>query len=196
MKNKLSIIATSLALLVLASCNSSINISKRRYNKGYYVSVSDTKKATTETTASRLEESKKIEALAISQNLFSKQIETITTENTPLVASAEKLGTTSNKVEKSKALAYTAIANKAIQQAPAKKMSIVQKAVQTKLAKSIWQKLADDMKVIIIILCFFIPPLAVYLHQDDITKDFWINLILTCLCGIPGIIHALIVVTR
>lgn len=197
MKNKLSIIATSLALLVLASCNSSVNISKRRYNKGYYVSVSDAKKTTTEATASTTKESKKLDALAInSKDLFSKQIENIT-EETPLVATTQKSFTTVAKTEKTKALAYTAIANKAIQQVPAKKMNFVQKAIANKIAtSSFFDKLMDDMKVIIIILCFFIPPLAVYLHQDDITNDFWINLILTLLCGIPGVIHALIVVLR
>nr|WP_246597081.1 YqaE/Pmp3 family membrane protein [Pontibacter aydingkolensis] len=45
-----------------------------------------------------------------------------------------------------------------------------------------------------IVLAIFIPPLAVFLH-DGIGTSFWINIILTLLFFIPGIIHALLVVT-
>ncbi len=54
---------------------------------------------------------------------------------------------------------------------------------------------ADEDKVIIYLLCFFIPPLAVALVYD-IGKEFWTNLILTLLCGLPGVIHAFIVCAR
>jgi len=49
-------------------------------------------------------------------------------------------------------------------------------------------------KVLLIILAILLPPLAVYLKKG-VKKDFWINLILTLLFYLPGIIHALIVVT-
>ena len=54
----------------------------------------------------------------------------------------------------------------------------------------------DSSEILIIVLCFFIPPLAVYLHEGSWNDKCWINLLLTCLCGIPGMIHALIVCTR
>lgn len=55
----------------------------------------------------------------------------------------------------------------------------------------------DDVdRVVIIILCFFIPPLAVYLHEGSWTSRCTINLILTLLCGLPGVIHALLVVLK
>jgi len=46
------------------------------------------------------------------------------------------------------------------------------------------------MKVLKVILSIFLPPVAAYL-QVGLTKHFWINIILTLLMGIPGIIHAL-----
>ena len=49
------------------------------------------------------------------------------------------------------------------------------------------------MKVLQIVLCFFLPPLAVYLKTKE-TKATLINLVLTLLCGIPGIVHGLWVV--
>lgn len=55
----------------------------------------------------------------------------------------------------------------------------------------------DDVdKIVIIILCFFIPPLAVYLYEGSWTSRCTLNLILTLLCGLPGVIHALLVVLK
>ena len=48
-------------------------------------------------------------------------------------------------------------------------------------------------KVLLIILAIILPPIAVYLVKG-VKKDFWINLILTLIFYIPGIIHALIVI--
>ena len=39
-----------------------------------------------------------------------------------------------------------------------------------------------------------IPPLAVYMYFDEWNKTVTLNLILTLLCGLPGLIHALIVI--
>jgi uncharacterized membrane protein YqaE (UPF0057 family) len=50
-------------------------------------------------------------------------------------------------------------------------------------------------KIVLIILAFFIPPLAVGL-KEGITAQFWINLILTLIFWLPGFIHALVVVLR
>ena len=45
------------------------------------------------------------------------------------------------------------------------------------------------------VLCFFIPWLAVGLATDWDIKKVIINILWTMLCGIPGIIHAFIVVS-
>jgi len=46
------------------------------------------------------------------------------------------------------------------------------------------------MKVIKIILAIILPPVAAFL-QVKLTAHFWINIILTILGVVPGIIHAL-----
>ena len=46
------------------------------------------------------------------------------------------------------------------------------------------------MKIVKILLAIFLPPVAAFM-QVGATKHFWINLILTLLCGIPGMIHGL-----
>ena len=50
---------------------------------------------------------------------------------------------------------------------------------------------ADDNTILLVILPIIIPPLAVYLKYNEFGKPFIWNVILTLLCGLPGIIHAL-----
>lgn len=51
-----------------------------------------------------------------------------------------------------------------------------------------------EMTIILVLLAIFLPPLAVYLAKDGISTAFWINIILTLLFWLSGVIHALIVV--
>lgn len=47
---------------------------------------------------------------------------------------------------------------------------------------------------VLVLLAILIPILAVYLYEGSWTKRCTVNLILCLLCGLPGMIHALIVV--
>jgi len=51
------------------------------------------------------------------------------------------------------------------------------------------------MDIIRIILSILLPPLGVFL-QVGLGKHFWINIVLTILGYIPGIIHALYVIIK
>jgi uncharacterized membrane protein YqaE (UPF0057 family) len=57
-----------------------------------------------------------------------------------------------------------------------------------------WNNASETDKVLLVVLCFFLPPLAVYLYEGSWTKRCTVNLILTLLCGLPGLIHALVVI--
>lgn len=46
------------------------------------------------------------------------------------------------------------------------------------------------MAIVKIILAIFLPPVAAFL-QVGVSTHFWINIILTLLGGVPGMIHAL-----
>lgn len=48
--------------------------------------------------------------------------------------------------------------------------------------------------LLLVILAILLPPLAVYLHEGEINGKFWLDLILTLLFFIPGVIYALIVI--
>jgi uncharacterized membrane protein YqaE (UPF0057 family) len=50
--------------------------------------------------------------------------------------------------------------------------------------------------LLLVILAILLPPLAVYLHEGVINSKFWIDLILTLLFYLPGMIYALIVVLK
>jgi len=51
------------------------------------------------------------------------------------------------------------------------------------------------MDLVRIIIAIFIPPLGVFL-QEGIGKHFWINILLTILGYIPGIIHAVWIIIK
>lgn len=51
------------------------------------------------------------------------------------------------------------------------------------------------MDVIKIIFAIILPPVGVFL-EVGLTKHFWINILLTILGYLPGIIHAIIIITK
>lgn len=55
---------------------------------------------------------------------------------------------------------------------------------------------AKPGKGVLILLAFLIPILAIYLHQGEVNKKFWIGLVLSLLFWVPAIVYALIVVTK
>jgi uncharacterized membrane protein YqaE (UPF0057 family) len=86
-----------------------------------------------------------------------------------------------------------------------KSLSKKEKREKVKEAKSVLKKYKADKKagraadsdtntILLVILAIFIPPLAVYLHQNEINSKFWISLVLTLLFWVPGVIYSLLVV--
>ncbi|WP_440874967.1 YqaE/Pmp3 family membrane protein [Thalassotalea sp. PLHSN55] len=50
-------------------------------------------------------------------------------------------------------------------------------------------------KLVLIILAIFLPPVAVFFH-NGVGKDLFINILLSLIFFIPGVIHALWLVTK
>ncbi|RAU83482.1 YqaE/Pmp3 family membrane protein [Pontibacter arcticus] len=73
-------------------------------------------------------------------------------------------------------------------------MTKFEKKAMKKEMKEALRQSGSATNVVEIILAILLPPLAVFLH-DGIGTSFWINIILTLLFFLPGIIHALLVVT-
>jgi uncharacterized membrane protein YqaE (UPF0057 family) len=51
------------------------------------------------------------------------------------------------------------------------------------------------MDVIRILLAVLLPPLGVFL-QEGLGKHFWLNILLTLLGYVPGIVHALVIIIK
>ena len=51
------------------------------------------------------------------------------------------------------------------------------------------------MDIIRIIIAILLPPLGVFL-QEGLGKHFWINILLTFLGYLPGIVHALYIIIK
>ena len=68
----------------------------------------------------------------------------------------------------------------------------VRKAIKA-LKKEKRADVSED-KLILILITLFIPPLAMYLYEGDITKRFWLSLLLSFLFFFPGFIYTLIII--
>lgn len=54
---------------------------------------------------------------------------------------------------------------------------------------------ADTNTIMLAVLCFLLPPLAVYFKEGMSTgKRFWISLLLTLIVWVPGVVYALLVI--
>jgi uncharacterized membrane protein YqaE (UPF0057 family) len=76
-----------------------------------------------------------------------------------------------------------------------KKTSFSQITALKKMAKEVRKNKTSGYvePILFIILCFVLPPVAVGLATDWETSPVIISILLTMLCGLPGIIHAFIV---
>jgi len=52
----------------------------------------------------------------------------------------------------------------------------------------------DTNTLLLVILGILLPPLAVYLYEGEINNRFWIDLILTLLGWLPGVVYALVLI--
>jgi uncharacterized membrane protein YqaE (UPF0057 family) len=196
MKTTFKLLAiTAFSALLMTSCAESMSIHKKRYSKGYFVASSKKIKAS-ETIAKEQNTSvektqRNIEVQHTETTIASN--ETITTANETFVADNSNSATiTPNKVKTTFYVTEkpVAIENTAVSKTSHVSSTLNKKDLRKELRKN---KLSgDDKMVIYVLLSIFIPPLAVYL-QRDLGTDFWINLILTLLFWVPGVIHALLI---
>lgn len=55
-------------------------------------------------------------------------------------------------------------------------------------------KESDTNTLLLVLVAILLPPLAVYLYEGEINNRFWIDLILTLLGWLPGVIYALVLI--
>jgi uncharacterized membrane protein YqaE (UPF0057 family) len=196
--NKLftAIAAFAAAAFIFSSCSTTdgLTIEKRRYRDGYYVAKNkrnDNKAEEKQVVLSREtitpQQAAALEQKAVQPEALKGEVQPVAEQTTPAVQSAPATAATVKAVTETKK-EVASVTKKEVREAA---------KTAVKQAKKDPKKSADDVPdVVIILLCIFLSPLAVYLIKGDIDNDFWINLVLWILCGIPGIIHAFIVYSR
>jgi uncharacterized membrane protein YqaE (UPF0057 family) len=193
-----------LAIIVfVASCT----VEKRRYTDGYHVEWRSKREKP------GINKSK--DAVAVEQSGFTQSVaeEEITEASpsvvpnlNPAVAPQENKEVAANeKIDKKAARKLKRdlrkeIASSELAQSPAAHEEIQKISeegeIQTENSTSAVESSSAPEKGVLILLCILIPPVAVYLYEGSWTSRCTINLILSLLCWLPGIIHALVVVNE
>lgn len=205
------ILFAGLSVIIISFLNSCSSI-KRRYSPGYTIvwnsvkkdnhskkqksnkvikeeSITDARATKKSVTTIPTLKSKNYEALENTNNTFASL------DDNPVVysGSTSTMSNIINTDAKSLLINPTNFETKSIEKKQSGKIFKSKKLVNASI-DSMSGKSNDDNKILCIILSFFIPPLAVYLWEGKWNQKCTINLILTLLCGIPGVIHSLIVI--
>lgn len=135
---------------------------------------------------------KKLLLFLMAVSLYFSQIGYATTTETVPVATGDENTTTINN-EQAASDAKTYFKNLSSKERKLKMKEAKQAVKDYKKEKKAGSKKETD-QLLLILIAILIPPLAVYLHEDEINGKFWLDLILTLLFYIPGLIYALIVI--
>ena len=199
-----------LSFLILTSCSvsdavvSNKRIQKRKYNKGFHISKKSLKKAQKhELVDQNLAESKS----TIQSNEYSKNTALNPSEDVAidqLTASTNVLvveNTIPNKTTAVNSLAKSYNDNDVKSTKPTLMSKLAEKSIKSKIKKAIKkdkssQKSATDtiIYLLLILLVPFGSTISMYMYEGDWTKRVTVNLLLTFLCGLPGVIHSLVVI--
>ncbi|MBK9283303.1 MAG: hypothetical protein IPM51_03195 [Sphingobacteriaceae bacterium] len=170
-----------LAVLMLASCSSKIGIVKRKYNKGYYIAHSGKQKNTTIQSKSQSKvELEKPEVVVINNvpsDEFIQQPVVASINQSPemklkaknFIKKQSKLNNPANPE-----LGYTSTSN----QINISKLLKTHDSISLINSKN---KKDSDVNIVVLVILSLFPILAliaVYLHDGDITLNFWIDLLL------------------
>lgn len=182
------------AMLFSCSTGDGLTIEKRRYRDGFYVAKNHKKSANTEEKQVAVErptitpaQASGVTQKAVTPESVKGEVQTIAGQTPAPKAATVAASPAKNTVTPS--VVTAPLTKKEVRQAA--------KEVVKQGTKKSNKSFPDDVpEAVIIICCIFIPPLGVYFVKGDIDNDFWINLVLSILCWIPGVIHALIIYSR
>lgn len=202
-----------LAVLVVGFAISSCSIEKRLHQKGFNVewnknlgSLKKDKKQKQDYVSSEVAEeiavvspkTIKVPAVNSSNNILvdevtlneSNEVSVLVDDNTN-----NELNSQENKTINTTKIENVKLSINAPKAASSKEVAVDNKTkTSTKIVKKALKN--DVPKGLLYVLCFFIPWVAVGLATDWDIKTIVYNLLWTLLCGIPGIIHAIIIVGR
>jgi len=184
-------------MAILMSCGTSVDIAKRQFNNGYYVHINTQKHSAPAVVTSkeelpvRVENNKNLVSLDAAQAdiVISSKEEVVFNENS-LSASVETKhpALISRKVED--AVVLEKVVSIENNQLESPKRTYFSKRIDR--ISSRFTLGGDAPTIVLILLCLFLPFIAVGIVDDWGTR-FLISLLLTLLFWIPGVIYAFIV---
>lgn len=197
---KILLLAASILFLV-ASCT----LEKRVYRNGFNVqwhAMNGHSKNDKSTEITSTEEVETVAKVVISpmENRQTATVYELPTQEVITIAKNDEASIQSNSIATTPlVVSVKGIADQTIsvnqKNKEAKQISKQEIKALKKVVKS--QKKSDDVPIgLLYVLCFFIPFVAVGLATEWDVTTVIVNLLWTLLCGIPGIIHAFIVVSR
>lgn len=193
---KIALLTLAIVTIAFSSCT----IEKRQYMRGYHV---EWKHKAPEVggngQASNKEAVKAEESVQTAENVKAENMEqaiALEKESVAVVntsASQPAANVVVEKPTRKERKEVTREVKKAI--AESKSYTSSSASIQTsELPASEIKEMSTPSTGVLVLIAFFIPPLAVYLYEGDWTSRCTTNLILTLLCGLPGFIHALILI--
>jgi uncharacterized membrane protein YqaE (UPF0057 family) len=185
----LSLTAGVALSLFFGSCAGDMSITKRHYTKGYYISMRDHGASAATTVAPNATAA----VAEPAQTVNSIPAETKTAET--VVAAAPVQQTVATKTT-----AHNATVKHASKTATAQPLAIAPSKKTVKAAVRQAKRTTHpapgggDAQILAVILAILLPPIGVLVYEGSLTNHFWIDLLLTLLFFIPGVIYALLVV--
>lgn len=205
--NSLALLVVFGAASILSSCSSEkgLAIEKRKYRNGYSISWNGGKQETTPLAKVDNEKIIRSENLAAMPTIEATLTNEITSISPALTASSasvtpiilnETVVTKNAAAESNEMVKEDAVSNNKSESVSAEKKYT---RAEIKQAKKFFSKKAPgdvDMPLwAYVIIAILLPPLAVGLFEG-IHTPFWISILLTLLFWIPGVIYAIIRVTK
>jgi uncharacterized membrane protein YqaE (UPF0057 family) len=184
MKNKHILFLLLISLISISSCT----MEKRHYQSGYYI---DWKKNSNNTAAVNVSASdiERVNPKSIDQSQFSAST------NEEIILTETKIAESSNCSSEKPSIEVKE-SKKSDTKISVKDKIKAAKTIN-KLKKAAKRGDADGIPtVVLFILAVLLPPIAVGLVTDWDLEQTLINVGLTFLCWLPGIVHAIIVVSR
>jgi hypothetical protein len=183
------------ATLLLSACSSNFGLMKRRYTKGYYVSSARHHQAEKHAVETRKAQAKQ-QPEEVETIVVSSPAEIL--NQAPVAARKQAIASPAASSKKA-ARAAIATIKKEKKADAASTLQLMQKPDSYRAVKQEknLEKASDaDTKLIIMVILSlfpFINLIAIYMHDNDITLNFWITLLLD-FTFIGGIIFSLLVV--
>ena len=212
MKNTFSISASLLMLIFIAASCASTNdvasnklIQKRKHLKGYHISSKQSKfnKSKLKQESEEflvMENSNQGPSIALANELRHDSYKVIVDDsrsndleqdNSSIVGKTKNENTSDSETAKNEVTELAIDQNNANTSSKKQKLKLLKNKLKSP-EKS--DNSADDTLILLVILCFLLPPIAVGLKAGWDSTKFIISIILTLLFWVPGVIYGLLVV--